>query len=204
MKRPRGKKTAVQGISRRHFLKTLGASAITTLAVGPAGASAATEIKSAEELLNVTLRVNGRSRRLLVEARNTLLDVLRDPLGLTATKMGCGRGECGACSVLIDSKPRYSCLTLAVEAEGSEITTLEGLMNGEELGVVQQAFAEHDAFQCGFCTPGQIVAVEGLLRDNATPSLDEIRLGVSGNLCRCGAYRNIFSAAHAAAGRRER
>jgi xanthine dehydrogenase YagT iron-sulfur-binding subunit len=124
-----------------------------------------------------------------------LLHVLREELGFTGTKEGCERGECGACTVLIDNIPRYACMTLAVEAEGKEITTLEGLMHGEKLGAVQQAFVEHDALQCGYCTPGQIMAVEGLLRKKPDPSLDEIRTGVSGNLCRCGAYVNIFKAA---------
>ena len=125
--------------------------------------------------------------------------MLRDTLELTATKVACGRGECGSCSVLIDDRPRYACMTLAVEAEGRRIETLEGLMRGEELSDVQQAFAELDGFQCGFCTPGQIVAVEGLLRANPAPSDAEIRLGVSGNLCRCGAYTHIFNTAGRAA-----
>ena len=101
--------------------------------------------------------------------------------------------------MLIENVPRYACMTLAIEAEGAEITTLEGLMKGEDLGPVQQAFLEHDAFQCGYCTPGQIVAVEGLLRANPNPSIDAIRMGVSGNLCRCGAYPHIFQAAERAA-----
>jgi xanthine dehydrogenase YagT iron-sulfur-binding subunit len=136
---------------------------------------------------------------VLVEPRWPLVYVLREVLGLTGTKIGCERGECGACTVLIDGKPRYSCMTLAVEAAGHDITTIEGLMAGEKLGPVQQAFADEDAFQCGFCTPGQIVAVEGLLRRNPNPTIDEIRTGVSGNLCRCGAYRPILSAAAKAA-----
>ena len=115
------------------------------------------------EMTKIRLLVNGRRHRLLVEPRWSLLFVLREKLGLTGTKVGCERGECGACTVLINGQPRYACLTLAVEAEGKEITTLEGLMRGEELGPVQQAFLEHDAFQCGYCTPGQIMAVEGLL-----------------------------------------
>jgi xanthine dehydrogenase YagT iron-sulfur-binding subunit len=119
-------------------------------------------------------------------------------LGLTGTKVGCERGECGACTVLINGQPRYACMTLAVEAEGREITTVEGLMKGEELGPVQQAFLEHDAFQCGYCTPGQIMAVEGLLRSNPNPSVEEVRRGVSGNLCRCAAYEHIFRAAQRA------
>jgi xanthine dehydrogenase YagT iron-sulfur-binding subunit len=125
--------------------------------------------------------------------------VLREKLGLTGTKVGCESGECGACTVLIDDVPRYACMTLAVEAEGRKITTLEGLMRGEELGPVQQAFKEHDAFQCGYCTPGQILSVEGLLRRNPKPSADEVRQGISGNLCRCGTYKHIVNAALKAA-----
>lgn len=151
----------------------------------------------------VRLRINRRDHFLLVEPRWTLMFVLREVLGLTGTKIGCGRGECGACTVLIDGIPRYSCLTLAVEAEGREVTTLEGLMDGERLGTVQQAFLETDAYQCGYCTPGQIMAVEGLLRRNPDPGLQDIRVGVSGNLCRCGAYVNIFRAARKAAERKQ-
>jgi xanthine dehydrogenase YagT iron-sulfur-binding subunit len=152
-----------------------------------------------KEMTKVKLRVNGQTHRLLVEPRWSLLFVLRERLGLTGAKMGCERGECGSCTVLIDNLPRYACMTLAVEAEGSDIITLEGLMKGETLGDVQEAFLEHDAFQCGYCTPGQIMAVEGLLRANPGPSSDEIRKGVSGNLCRCGAYTHIFQAVKRAA-----
>ncbi|MFW6082152.1 MAG: (2Fe-2S)-binding protein, partial [Desulfosalsimonas sp.] len=150
--------------------------------------------------VKLSLDINGKSQTVLVEPRWTLLYVLREAIGMTGTKIGCDRGECGACTVLIDDIPRYSCMTLAVEAEGKRITTLEGLMKGEELGAVQQAFAEEDAFQCGYCTPGQIMSVEGLLRQNPEPSMEEIRTGVSGNLCRCGAYTHIFRAAEKAAG----
>ncbi|MGB5399792.1 MAG: (2Fe-2S)-binding protein [Thermoanaerobaculia bacterium] len=135
----------------------------------------------------------------MVEPRWSLAYVLREQLVMTGTKLGCDRGECGACTVLVGDVPRYSCMTLALEAEDSEITTLEGLLDGEELGDVQRAFAEKDAFQCGYCTPGQVMAVEGLLRSNPDPSIEEIRTGVSGNLCRCGTYPNIFKAAHLAA-----
>ncbi len=145
------------------------------------------------------IRVNGRRHRLKVEPRWSLLDVLREKLGLTGPKLGCGRGECGACTVLIDGQPQYACLTLAPEAEGKEITTVEGLMKGEELGPVQQAFLANDAMQCGYCTPGQIMAAEGLLRINPNPSLDEIRRQMSGNLCRCGSYAHIFKAVEDAA-----
>jgi xanthine dehydrogenase YagT iron-sulfur-binding subunit len=149
--------------------------------------------------IRVRLEVNGYAHVLLVEPRWTLLFVLRERLGITGPKIGCGRGECGACTVLIDGVPRYACLALAVEAEGAAITTVEGLREGEALGPVQQAFLEEDAFQCGYCTPGQIMAVEGLLRVNPNPNVDEARKGVSGNVCRCGAYTHILKAVHHAA-----
>jgi xanthine dehydrogenase YagT iron-sulfur-binding subunit len=147
----------------------------------------------------VTLFVNGRSERIRVEPRWTLLDVLRDKLGLMGTKLGCGRGECGACTVLIDGLPRYACMTLALEADGYQVTTVEGLMTGEELGHVQEAFVHEDAFQCGYCTPGQVVAAEGMLREKPHPNEAEIREGMSGNLCRCGAYKHIMNAVRRAA-----
>jgi len=189
------------GFTRRGFIATLGAGAVaaTSLAeAASAGAAPTAEVPAAEPV-RVVLDVNGRTHRLLVEPRWSLLYVLRERLGLTATKLGCERGECGVCTVLVDDKPCYSCTMLAVESEGKKITTLEGLMHGEELGPVQQAFVEEDAFQCGYCTPGQIMAVEGLLRANPNPTIDEIRLGVSGNLCRCGAYAHIFKAGRRAA-----
>ncbi|MGB5987014.1 MAG: (2Fe-2S)-binding protein, partial [Desulfobacterales bacterium] len=150
-------------------------------------------------LTQIDLNINGERHELLVEPRWSLLYVLREKIGLTGSKEGCGRGECGACTVLMDDLPRYACLTLAVEAQGAAITTVEGLMEGEALGKVQAAFVQEDAFQCGYCTPGQIISVEGLLRRNPAPSLDEIRTAVSGNLCRCGAYAHIFKAAGRAA-----
>lgn len=197
-KRPRKPPEDSSGVSRRTFIST---SAVGTIGLVAAGGARAGE-KAADapgvaagEKIPVALRINGREHRLLVEGRWSLAHVLREEIGLTGTKQGCGRGECGSCTVLIDDIPRYACMTLAVEIEGKEITTLEGLLDGEDLGKVQQAFAEHDAFQCGYCTPGQVMAVEGLLRSNGDPSLEEIRVGMSGNLCRCGAYPNIFKAA---------
>ena len=190
------------GISRRGFITSVSAGIVGTTTLGRTQAAPPVEILSAEEMLPITLRVNDRDHKLLVEPRWTLADVLRETLGLTGTKIGCSRGECGACTVLMDGKPRYSCMTLAVEAEGVAITTVEGLMKGEELGDVQQAFVEEDGYQCGFCTPGQVVAVEALLRETPDPSLDEIRMGVSGNLCRCGAYANICRAARRVADQR--
>jgi len=188
-----------KGITRRGFLQIVGAGAVASMAVTGADGKPATEAIEPTEMTKVGLLINGRRHRLLIEPRWSLLFVLRERLGLTGTKVSCERGECGACTVLINGQPRYACMTLALEAEGKEITTLEGLMKGEELGPVQQAFLEHDALQCGYCTPGQIMAAEGLLRSNPNPSLEEIRLGVSGNLCRCGAYEHIFRAVRRAA-----
>ena len=188
-----------QGISRRGFLSSVGVGAAAAVSLGAATDAPAQEIEATGQAVTINLRINGFTRRILIEPRWSLLYVVREVLGLTGTKIGCDRGECGACTVLIDGKPRYACMTLAVEAQGVEITTLEGLMDGEKLGTVQQAFAEEDAFQCGFCTPGQIMAAEGLLRQNPNPSIEEIRRGMSGNLCRCGPYKNIFNAVAKAA-----
>ncbi len=189
------------GVSRRDFLSTAGLGVVGLATVGSSKSEAAPDdpVVPSGTQVPIQLRINGNDYRLLSEARWSLLFVLRERLGLTGSKHGCGRGECGSCTVLMDDVPRYACLTLAVEAQGAEITTVEGLLVGEDLGTVQQAFADHDAYQCGYCTPGQVVAVEGLLRANPDPTLDEIRTGVSGNLCRCGAYPNIFKAARQAA-----
>ena len=188
-----------KSVTRRGFLQLMGAGAAASVTAGTLAAEPTTEVIKPEEMSTVTLQINGRRHHLLVEPRWSLLYVIRERLGLTGTKVGCERGECGACTVLINGQPRYACLILAVEAEGAEITTLEGLMNGEELGPVQQAFLENDAFQCGYCTPGQIMAAEGLLRTIPDPSIEEIRRGMGGNLCRCGAYPNIFKAVRRAA-----
>ncbi len=186
------------GFTRRGFIATLGTGAVAAATVAGADAEAQAA-GAAPEMVTVALEINGRTHRLLVEPRWSLLYVLRERLGLTATKLGCERGECGVCTVLVDDTPRYSCMMLAVESAGKKITTLEGLMTGEELGAVQRAFVEQDAFQCGYCTPGQIMAVEGLLRAKPAPTTDDVREGVSGNLCRCGAYAHIFKAAERAA-----
>ncbi|HEX7486867.1 MAG TPA: (2Fe-2S)-binding protein [Vicinamibacterales bacterium] len=190
------------GFTRRGFIATIGTGAVAAATIAQATTTVAAqgaEIPGSAEPVRVTLNINGRSHRLLVEPRWSLLYVLRERIGLTATKLGCERGECGVCTVLVDHKPSYSCMMLAVESEGKAIVTLEGLMKGEDLGPVQRAFVEQDAFQCGYCTPGQIMAVEGLLRANPNPTMDEIRTGVSGNLCRCGAYAHIFKAGQRAA-----
>jgi xanthine dehydrogenase YagT iron-sulfur-binding subunit len=194
------KKKSHFAVTRRGFLGTLGAGAVGVIATSglATGAAKETDVVDPQEMTKIKLRINGKMHRLLVEPRWSLLFVLREVIGLTAAKEGCGRGECGACTVLINNVPHYACLTLAVEAEGVEIVTLEGLMEGEKLGAVQRAFLEHDAFQCGYCTSGQVMAVEGLLKARPDPSMEEIRRGVSGNLCRCGAYTHIFEAAKTA------
>ncbi len=190
-----------RGLTRRQFLTTMGAGAAAVAVSGKQKARAAddAQVVSAGDMTRVTFTLNGRRRRIMVEPRWSLLFVLRERLGMTGTKVGCERGECGACTVLINDVPRYACLTLAVEAEGTKVTTLEGLMKGEELGPTQQAFAEEDAFQCGYCTPGQIMAIEGLLRATPDPSSEQIHAAMAGNLCRCGTYTHIFNAAKRAA-----
>jgi xanthine dehydrogenase YagT iron-sulfur-binding subunit len=147
----------------------------------------------------VTLLVNGREHRLLVEPRRTLLDALRHDLALTGTKKVCDMGNCGACTVLVDGKALYSCLLLAIDCDGREIATIEGLADGEVLDPLQQAFIDRDAFQCGFCTPGQIMNLRAFLDAHPEPTDAELERAVSGNLCRCGAYPNILAAARDAA-----
>jgi xanthine dehydrogenase YagT iron-sulfur-binding subunit len=147
----------------------------------------------------IRLRVNGTEHQLTVDARTTLLDALRDRLHLTGTKKGCELGQCGACTVLLDGKRINACLTLAAMVDGRAITTIEGLANGGALHPVQAAFIEHDGFQCGYCTPGQIMAAVALLQEGHARSDDEIREFMSGNLCRCGAYTNIVAAIRQAA-----
>jgi xanthine dehydrogenase YagT iron-sulfur-binding subunit len=158
---------------------------------------------------DITLRVNGAGHPLHADTRTTLLDALREHLGLTGAKKGCDHGQCGACTVLVDGRRANACLLLAVAVEGSEVTTIEGLADGEELHPLQAAFVAHDAFQCGYCTPGQICSAVGMVAEardgwpsgvsadlTADPALDdaEIRERMSGNICRCGAYANIVPA----------
>jgi xanthine dehydrogenase YagT iron-sulfur-binding subunit len=142
----------------------------------------------------ITLQVNGLPRDLTVAPWTTLLDALRDHLDLTGTKKGCDHGQCGACTVLVDGRRVVSCLTLAVMKDGAEITTVEGLASEGALHPVQQAFIDHDAFQCGYCTPGQICSAVGLIAEGRAKTVDEIRELMSGNICRCGAYPNIVAA----------
>jgi xanthine dehydrogenase YagT iron-sulfur-binding subunit len=149
--------------------------------------------------VEVTLRVNGADRQVVIEPRVTLLDALRERLRLTGTKKGCDRGECGACTVLVDGRRIKSCMTLAIMQEGREVTTVEGLGTPERPHPVQSAFVEHDGLQCGFCTPGQVMSAVALIREGHAGSDEEIREWMSGNLCRCAAYPGILAAVRAAA-----
>jgi xanthine dehydrogenase YagT iron-sulfur-binding subunit len=149
----------------------------------------------------VAMRVNGVPRELQVDARVTLLDALRDHLGLTGSKKGCDQGACGACTVLVDDKRVLSCLTLAAQCEGCQVTTIEGLASDGRRHPVQEAFIRHDAFQCGYCTPGQVLSAVSLLAEGRADSDADIREFMSGNICRCGAYPNIVAAIREVAGR---
>ena len=144
--------------------------------------------------VGVTLKINNKSETATILPWTTLLDFLREKLHLTGTKKGCDHGQCGACTVLIDGKRVNSCLTLAIMKDGAEITTIEGLETNDQLHPMQQAFINHDAFQCGYCTPGQICSALGLMNEGGAESDDDLREKMSGNLCRCGAYPNILSA----------
>ena len=158
--------------------------------------------RAAPDRFPVTLNVNGHAHALQIEPRVTLLDALRERLALTGTKKGCDQGTCGACTVLVDGRRVNSCLTLAVMTQGKAVTTIEGLANGEQLHPVQAAFFEHDGFQCGYCTPGQIVSAVALLTEKRPTDEASVREWMSGNICRCGAYPNIVAAVRAAAGAR--
>ncbi|WP_088348761.1 MULTISPECIES: (2Fe-2S)-binding protein [Rhodomicrobium] len=144
--------------------------------------------------IKVSLKINGDLKQLQIAPWTSLLDLLRDTLDLTGTKKGCDHGQCGACTVLVDGRRVNSCLTLAVMKDGSEVTTIEGLMADGKLHALQQAFIDHDAFQCGYCTPGQICSAAGLLAEGKAHTAEEIRELMSGNICRCGAYPNIVAA----------
>jgi xanthine dehydrogenase YagT iron-sulfur-binding subunit len=169
--------------------------------IGPAaGAAAQSPANSAPAPVSVSLTVNGSRHTLALDPRSTLLDVLREHLDLTGTKKGCDHGQCGACTVMLDGRRINSCLTLAVMKDGANVTTIEGLAANGVLHPLQQAFIDHDAFQCGYCTPGQICSAAGLLAEGKARTADDIRELMSGNICRCGAYTNIVAAIQQAMG----
>lgn len=184
-------------VSRRAFLKTAGVGAAATSLVGAGTTTAPALLGPAA--VPLTLNVNGAPRAVTVEPRVTLLRALRNHLDLTGAKEICDRGACGGCTVLLDGEPVTSCLMLAADAEGHQITTVEGLGTPEKMSPLQAAFVECDALQCGFCTPGFVVAGTALLRKNPSPSLDQIKDGLAGNLCRCGTYPRVFEAVQKAA-----
>jgi xanthine dehydrogenase YagT iron-sulfur-binding subunit len=196
-------------ISRRSFLKGVGTGAVAASVVPNVlvGAETAAEAQMGDEITRakIKLNINNKTHEVEVESRTTLLSVLRDGfdtngnhLDLTGAKQICDRGECGGCTVQVDGKAVYSCMTLALEAQGKQITTVEGLANGDRLHPVQEAFVQHDALMCGFCTPGFVVAAKSLLDQNPSPSPDEIKEGLAGNICRCGTYPFIFEAVETA------
>lgn len=183
---------------RRNFLKQ--SSLITAIALTPSTVLKAAESKLDEKIawalekLTVNLEINKTKYTLALEPRVTLLDLLREQLSLTGTKKGCDHGQCGACTVLVDGQRINSCLTLAIMQEGKKITTIEGLAEGDDLHPLQAAFIKHDGFQCGYCTPGQIMSGIALIREGHAGSKDEIREFMSGNICRCGCYPHIVDA----------
>jgi len=187
--------------TRRKFIKQVAGTSV-AISIGPnlLGAGSLDQVASTTApagksvSVKVNLKINGKTYALDVDPRVTLLDALRERLQLTGSKKGCDHGQCGACTVLVNGRRINSCLSLAVTHEGDEITTIEGLANGEELHPLQAAFIEHDGFQCGYCTPGQICSAAALLKENHANSDDEIREWMSGNICRCGAYPNILAA----------
>ena len=197
-------------ISRRNFLKGVGTGTVAA-AVAPTvliGAEEAAEAQAGEAITSATiqLNINAKMYEVEVEPRTTLLTVLRDSsdtrgnrVDLTGAKLICDRGECGGCTVMVDNKPVYACMLLAIDAQGKQITTVEGLADGDTLHPVQEAFIQHDALMCGFCTPGFVVSAASLLSENTKPTLEEIKVGLSGNTCRCGTYPFIFDAVETAA-----
>ena len=188
------------GVSRRDFLKISGVSAAVPLVSEVSALALADEVKElGPGKVPVTLSVNGKKLNAQLEPRVTLLDALRDKFELTGAKRVCDRGTCGACTVLMDEKPVYSCSVLAIDAQGREITTIESLGEPGKLHPIQQAFVDHDAQQCGFCTPGFVMATKAFLDRNPNPTLEEIKHGLGGNFCRCGTYAGMREAVMQAA-----
>jgi len=190
------------GLTRRRFLTGVG----TTTAAWPLVTTLRRDVQAATASLGegqvtrpMTLKVNGALYRLELEPRRTLADVIRKELGLTGTKVVCDHASCGACTVLLEGRTVFSCHLLAAQADGQSIETIEGLAHGEQLHPIQEAFIQYDAYQCGFCTPGMIMAIQGTLARHPTATREQIQQAISGNLCRCAAYNHILDAALAAA-----
>ena len=186
-------------ISRRRFLEGTGA-AIAAATAAPALAAQRGAPSTPQPRTRIRLTINGVAQRIEVEDRWTLVELLRDHVGLTGTKIGCDRGECGACTVLLDGRPVYSCSQLAVWADGRTVQTVEGLARDGRLSALQQAFVDHNAAQCGFCTSGQLMAATALLARTPRPTAPQVRAGMTGNLCRCSNYNAIVEAVLAASG----
>lgn len=190
------------GFDRRSFIAAAaGAAAVipTRARAAPDPAGNAADARDPSQPVRVTLRVNGEARALDIDARTTVLDALREHVGLTGTKKGCDHGQCGACTVLVEGRRVLSCLTLALAAQQQDITTIEGLARGGDLHPMQQAFIDQDAFQCGYCTPGQIMSAVACVNEGHADSDEDIREYMSGNICRCAAYPNIVAAVKQAA-----
>jgi len=192
-------KKAEEEVSRREFLESAAVVAVVTASTSlvpatPADAQTTTTYAPVVPRTTITTTINGASRRIQVDDRWTLGEMLRDHLGLTGTKLGCERGECGACTVLLDGTPIYSCSYLAVWTDGRAVNTVEGLSVGGKLDPVQQSFIDHDAPQCGFCTSGQLMSAKALLTANPRPNASDVRAALTGNLCRCANYNRIVEA----------
>ncbi|HYL35634.1 MAG TPA: (2Fe-2S)-binding protein [Bryobacteraceae bacterium] len=186
-------------ISRRKFIEGTGVAVVAATAAPAIHAQSPPETAPGVPHTAIRVTVNGKAQRIEVEDRWSIAEMLRDHLGLTGTKIGCDRGECGACTVLLDGKPVYSCSNLAVWADGRTIQTVEGLARGDELDPLQHAFIEHDAPQCGFCTSGQLMSAKALLNSNAHPTREEVQAAMTGNICRCSNYNRYVEAVLAAA-----
>jgi aerobic-type carbon monoxide dehydrogenase small subunit (CoxS/CutS family) len=201
----KGKVKNGKSFTRRDFLKGFGSGTLGAAIAPKLLAQKAESIQTKEGKVpvyakkQIKLIINGKEYNLAVEPQETLLDVLRNKLNLTGAKKICDRGECGGCTVLLDGNPVYSCMYLAFRADGSKVTTIEGLASEDKLHPLQQAFIDTDAYQCGFCTPGFILTSEALMKKNPDPSLEEIKKGLSGNLCRCGNFTKIYQAVGEAA-----
>ncbi len=188
------------GFSRRDFLKTVGVGGIAAGVVGPVEADAQQVPVVGPGAVPIALTINGKTHKLTVEPRVTLLDAVRNHLNITGVKRVCDRGSCGACTMIVDGRTIYACSTLAIEMQGKNIRTVEGLTEGTALHPVQQAFCENDALMCGFCTPGFVTSTVALLETNPHPTAEEARKALDGNICRCGTYKRVLEAALKASG----